>query len=160
MKDERASAVHSEPYILVPHTVTDLDDFVANPDSYLVSMYDEPERAASLWRERLKRNPYGSEGYLWLNYRGRDLLTPDMWDEVTGIWYALIDLVEAFVQNGSAETFFPGQPLRLRLYRSGKSVLFSVEDQTTRADPAEFMAGLLAEAARYFSWVEEHVGIT
>lgn len=70
----KEQAVHSEPYILVPHTVTDIEDFVANPENYLVSMFQEPERAAEMWRNRLKENPYGSEGFLSLSYYGIDLI--------------------------------------------------------------------------------------
>lgn len=159
MKELTEPAVQSEPFILLPHTVTDLDGFVANPDQYLVSMYEEPERAAALWRERLKKNPYGSDGYLSLSYFGHDLIPADLWDEVSGIWYALIDLVDEFIQKGSAEKLFPDQPVPLRLQTKGRTTLFSVNSQTSIVDPRDFIPGLLDEAVRYYSWVEQYLGL-
>lgn len=154
----KEQAVHSEPYILVPHTVTDLDDFVANPENYLVSMFKEPERAAEIWRNRLKENPYGSEGFLALSYYGIDLISGDLWDEVTGIWFELLELVEEFMEKGSAERLFPGQPVPLRLEVKGRSTLFGVNSQTNVVDPDDFIPGILDEAHRYYTWVEENIG--
>lgn len=154
----KEQAVHSEPYILVPQTVTDLDDFVANPENYLVSMFQEPERAAEIWRNRLKENPYGSEGFLSLSYYGIDLISGDLWDEVTGIWFELLELVEEFMEKGSAERLFPGQPVPLRLEVKGRSTLFTVNRQTNIVDPDDFIPGILDEAYRYYTWVEENIG--
>lgn len=113
MKELTDAAVQSEAFILLPHTVTDLDDVVENPGRYLISMFKEPERAAALWRERLKNNPYGSDGFLSLSYYGHDLISADLWDEVSGIWHALLELVEEFIQKGSAGRLFPDQPVPL-----------------------------------------------
>ncbi|QRQ78450.1 hypothetical protein [Glutamicibacter protophormiae] len=154
----KEQAVQSEPYILVQHTVTDLDDFVAHPENYLVSMFQEPGRAASIWRDRLKRNPYGSEGFLSLSYHGIELIPGELWDEVTGIWFELIELVEEYLHKGSAERLFPGQPVPLRLEVEERSTLFTVSQQKNRVDPSDFIPGILEEAHRYFTWVEENIG--
>lgn len=74
--------------------------------------FNAPERAADLWRERLKKNPYGSDGFLSLTYYGHDLISADLCDEVSGIWHALLELVEESIQEGSAERLFPDQPVR------------------------------------------------
>lgn len=151
-------AVRSEPFILIPHTVTDLDDFAAHPDKYLVSMFGEPERAADIWRNRLKKNPYGSEGLLTLTYHDVELIRADLWDEVTGIWSELVELVEVFMREGAANRLFPGQPTPLRLVTKGNSTLFTVGEHTFVVDPQDFIPGLLDEAHRYFAWVEKHIG--
>ncbi len=151
-------AVRSEPYILIPHTVTNLDDFVNNPDKYLVSMFGDPQRAAAMWRSRLNTNPYGSEGFLSLSYYGIELISADLWDEVTGIWFELIELIEEFMRKGSGERLFPGQPVPLRLVTKGRSTLFTVHQQTSLVDPHDFVPGMLSEAHRYYSWVEENIG--
>jgi len=158
MQEAQEQAVQSEAFILVPHTVTDLDDFAQHHDRYLVSMYAEPERAASIWRERLKKNPYGSEGFLALSYYGRDLVSADLWDEVSGIWFAIVELVEDFMRNGSSENLFPDQPVPLRLATKGRTTLFTVNNQSHVVDPADFIPGVLDEAARYYRWTEQHVG--
>ena len=68
VREESLPVVGSEAFILLPDTVQDLEDFVSHPERYLVSLDAEPQRAAALWRERLKRHPYGSEGLLRLTY--------------------------------------------------------------------------------------------
>ncbi|WP_157066415.1 hypothetical protein [Glutamicibacter mysorens] len=156
--DMTEQVVQSEPYILVPHTVTHLDDFVAHPENYLVSMFQEPERAAGIWQDRLNRNPYGSEGFLSLSYHGIELMPGELWDEVTGIWFELLELVEEYLQTGSAERLFPGQPVPLRLELKGRSTLFTVNAQKHRVDPSDFILGILDEAHRYFTWVQDNIG--
>lgn len=158
MSDDRLPAVESEPFILVPRTVENLDDFVSHPEQYLVSLYAEPQRAVHLWRDRLKDHPYGSEGLLRLSYYGRDLISPDLWDEVSGVWFALIDCVEAYLETGEGATSFPGQPVDIELHRAAAGAVFGVNGDRVLVDPAEFIPGLLDEATRYSQWVEEHIG--
>lgn len=158
MSEDRLPAVKSEPFILVPHTVEDLDDFVADPEQSLVSLYAEPQRAAQLWRERLKDHPYGSEGLLRLSYFGRGLIAPELWDEVSGVWFALVDCVEAYLETGEGLTSFSGQPVDVELRRTAAGAVFGVNGDRVLVDPAEFIPGVLDEAARYSRWVEEHIG--
>ena len=47
----------TESFLLIPHTVTDLADFCARPEHYLVSVDREGKRAAALWFDRATRNP-------------------------------------------------------------------------------------------------------
>ncbi|MGD6980672.1 hypothetical protein [Citricoccus sp. CH26A] len=158
MSENRPSALQSEAFILLPHTVQDLEDLVSHPERYLVSLDVEPQRAAALWRERLKRHPYGSEGLLRLTYRGRDLIGPALWDEVSGVWFALVDCVQAYLETGRGLTSFPGQPVDVELRRVAAGALFGVNGDRVLVDPTEFIPGLLDEAERYSRWVEEHIG--
>lgn len=49
------SSVQGEPLMLLPHSVTDLEGFVAPPDLHLVVLFKEPEQVAALLWERLKK---------------------------------------------------------------------------------------------------------
>jgi hypothetical protein len=118
MRGDRRPAVESEALILLPDTVEDVEDFVSQPERYLVSMYAEPRRATRVWRERRTRHPYGSEGLLRLSYCGGELISPDLWDEVSGVWFALIECVQAYVETGRGLTSFPGQPVDVELRRT------------------------------------------
>lgn len=153
-----AHAVTSNTYILLPHTVTDLDDFTENHSAYLVSVYDEPERAAATWRERLKRNPYGDEGFVALEHYGRDLISGELWDQVGGIWSNLVEAIEGFVDHGIGESTFPGQPAPIVLRQVAGSTLLTIGTDTSVIDPRTFFPGVLDEAERYLGWVTEHIG--
>lgn len=139
--EDTPKAVHSEAYILVPHTVEDLDDFVENPDKYLVDMYEAPERAADIWRNRLKRNPYGGEGLLQVAYYGIDLISASLWDNVASLWMDLVEVIDSFLQTGEGEGLFPGSPVPIHLRSKGRSTLFTVDEQTNVVDPKDFIPG-------------------
>ncbi|HRO29005.1 hypothetical protein [Citricoccus sp.] len=158
MSKNRLSALQSEAFILLPDTVQDLDNFVCHPERYLVSLYADPGRAAGLWRERLKRHPYGSEGLLRLSYRGRELIHPALWDEVSGVWFALIDCLQAYLETGRGLSSFPGQPVDVEMRRARAGAVFGVNGDRVLVDPTEFIPGLLDEAERYSRWVEDRIG--
>ncbi|MBP2400452.1 hypothetical protein JOF39_003533 [Glutamicibacter protophormiae] len=56
MQGPSGPAVQCEPFILIPHPVADLRDFVNNRDNHLRSKFGEPEREAEMWRHRPKCN--------------------------------------------------------------------------------------------------------
>lgn len=151
-------AIEAETLILVTRTVTDLDDFVARPENYLVSIDHEPNRAAQVWQERLKRGPYGSDGLVRLAYCGRDVFTADQWDDVDGIWQELVGLCRSFREAGEATALFPGQPLPMSFTRKGNVGVFTVGSNRVIVDPADFVRGVLTSAEHYFAWVEDEVG--
>lgn len=152
-------AIESETLILIPHTVKDLSDLVNYPEEYLVSIAEDPVRAAAQWHTRLDRNPYGSDGLVRLSHYGREVFTADQWDDVDGIWRELVCLCRDFLEYGSAEAFFPGQPLRMALDRKGKVAIMTVGADRFPVQPREFVTGVLDEAAGFFRWVEEQVGL-
>ncbi len=84
-------SVESETFVLTTHTVRNLEDLVAHPEEYLLSIRREPRRCADIWRDRATRNPCGGEGVVSLRYDGQQLIRPDLWDDTQGIWRALVD---------------------------------------------------------------------
>lgn len=152
-------AVASNTFLLIPQTVTDLDHFTGNRSEYLVSIYDEPERAASLWRERLKRNPYGDEGFVSIEHYGRELIAGDLWDQVSGIWNGFVGAIGQYLTTGEGEAWFAGQPVPIMLRRQRRTVLLTVHRDTCVVDPATFFPGVLNEADRFLRWVDEYIGV-
>lgn len=151
-------AVESETLILVPHTVTDLDDLVAYPEKYLISITKDPAGAAAQWHERLRRNPYGSDGLVRLSHYGTDVFTADMWDDVDGIWFGLVRLCRGFLDSGKAEASFYGQPLAMTLRRKGNIGILTVAEDRIPVQ-REFVPGVLDHAEAFFTWVENEVGL-
>lgn len=152
-------AVTSNSYLLMPDGVMDLDDFAENHESYLVSIYDEPERAVELWHQRYKRSQYPDEGFVSIEHYGRELVNGDLWDQVGTLWSAFVDVAEAFLDTGVGEGLFPDQPVPIVLRRRGSSTLMTIGPATTPVDEETFLPGLLDEAARYFRWVDTHIGV-
>ena len=152
-------SVVSETFLLTTHTVRDLDDLVAHPERYLLSIRHEPTRCADLWRDRTTRNPYGGEGLVSLRYDGQELIGPGLWDDTEGIWSALVEAVEGFAATGRGSAWFPGQPVPVRLERKGRDgAMLAIDEDRFFVDPQALVPGLLDEAERYFLWVQEYVG--
>ena len=150
--------LESATYILTTHTVEDLDDFVARPDHYLVSVEDDGARAAEVWRERTARNPYGGDGLVQLRYGGVDLIARDAWDDVDGIWMLLVEVARAVQERAEFDDSFPGTSLEVsvRPKRGGSTV--AIGEARTFVEPQHFVAPLLADARRFFEWVQTEVG--
>lgn len=151
-------ALVAESFLLVPHTVRDLADLVARPEHYLVSVERDGARAAALWFDRATRNPPGSDGLVQLDYHGRQLLPAGLWDEVTGIWLALLEVLEGFLAAGEGMATLSGQPVAFALKGAPRSATFTANGVSHRVDPAEVLPGVLAGAERYFSWVHHAIG--
>lgn len=156
--NDNQPVLRAETFVLLPHTVTDLDDFAAHHDRDLVSVDADPDGAARQWRERLARNPYGSDGFVALHYRGQELVAPDLWDDVHGTWYAVVEVVDAYLRTGAGLASFPGQPVDIELRGRGRGGVFRAGTRSTAVDPTELVPGLLDEAERFFTWVEQRVG--
>lgn len=156
---EHSKAVRCDTAILIPPTVEDLDGFVSAPERYLCRIGEEPVVAAQLWHERLKRNPYGGDGLVSVAYYGHDLINPALWDDVSGIWEALLECVEAY-RAGDKErvAVLSGQPVELTLRQVPAGALFTVDGVTTLVDPEVFIPGLLDGAAAFSRWVSEYLG--
>ncbi|GAA4380850.1 hypothetical protein [Paeniglutamicibacter cryotolerans] len=151
-------ALVAESFLLIPDTITDLADFTARPAHYLVGIDADPAAAAALWFARRERHPYGSEGLVRLRYHSLDLIPVDLWDDVTGIWLALLDAVEGYLRTGHGSGPLPEQPVELELQRLGRSARFTANGIRHVVDPDAVVPGILAEAHRYFSWVNDIIG--
>lgn len=151
-------ALVAESFLLIPDTVTDLADFTARPAHYLVGIEADPGAAAALWFSRRERHKYGSEGLVRLRYHSLDLIPGDLWDDVTGIWFALLDAVEGYLRTGHGSGTLPDQPVTLELQRLGRSARFSANGIRHVVDPADVIPGILDEARRYFTWVNDTIG--
>ncbi|MDF1488278.1 hypothetical protein [Tessaracoccus caeni] len=152
-------SVVSETFLLTTHTVRDLEDLVAHPEKYLLSIWRELRRCADIWRDRATRHPFGGEGVVSLRYDGRELIRPDLWDDTSGIWRALVDAVEGFLAAGVGSAWFPGQPVPVRLERKGRDgAMLTIGEDRFFVDPQALVPGVLDEAEQYFLWVQEYVG--
>ncbi|MDO5634395.1 MAG: hypothetical protein Q4G34_05950 [Micrococcus sp.] len=154
--------------LLIPHTVTDLEQFLTDPSGHLLSITADPDAAARLWHDRLRRNPYGGEGVVSVSYAGQALLGPEHLDHVSLTWDALVAAVEDFVaavsgaQGAGAasgtEAVDQDDPAAIAIERVPGGALFRADDRTVFVDPALLIPGLVDGAAAFTHWVHEHLG--
>ena len=146
-----------ETCLLLPHTVTNLAEFTAHPDRHLVSIEEDPGRAAKLWFERAAKNPYGGDGVVQIRYFGAHLVPPGAWDDTEAIWTALLDVLEGFCSTGAGYGLFCAE---VTLVGNPHAAEFSVGGVSNRIEPRVFIPAVLDGAKRYFHWVENMVGRT
>lgn len=132
---------------------------MARPDYYLVSVEEDPDAAAKLWHERLRRHPYGSDGLVQVSYRGQQMIQADAWDDVVGIWLILTRVADAVESRSELDDYFNGQPLPVRVQPKGRGASVTIGDVRTYVEANSFVAPLRAEAERFFSWMETSVGL-
>lgn len=142
-------------FLLIAHTVNDLAEFTAKPGEYLVSVDNEPERAAKVWFGRAARNPFGGDGIVQIQYFGAHLIPRGVWDDTVAIWFALLDALEGFLSTGTGHGSFSAG---IALVGSVHGASFSVNGISHRVDPRELIPVVLDGAQRYFSWIENAVG--
>lgn len=144
-----------QTFLLIPHTVTDLAEFTAKPADYLVSVENEPERAAKIWFDRAARNPFGGDGIVHIKYFGMKLIPLGIWDDTVAVWFALLDALEGFLSTGTGNGSFS---VEISLIGSIHGASFSVNGISHGVDPRELIPAVLDGAKRYFSWLENTVG--
>lgn len=144
-----------QTFLLIPHTVSDLAEFIAKPADYLVSVENEPERAAKIWFDRAARNPFGGDGIVHIKYFGMKLIPLGIWDDTVAVWFALLDALEGFLSTGTGNGSFS---VEISLIGSIHGASFSVNGISHGVDPRELIPAVLDGAKRYFSWLENTVG--
>lgn len=150
--------IDAETLILRTPTVTDPAALAARPDEHLVSIRDEPAAAADLWRDRVVRHGYGSDGLVRVTYQGQDLMTADMWDDVDGIWACLVYAADAVRKGTDWTGSFRAQPLDVSVTAKPHGATLTIGDVRTFVQADGFCPGLLAAAGDYYRWVDQVVG--
>jgi hypothetical protein len=102
-------------------------------------------------------------GAIYLKYGDEVIFDFKLWDYVDQLWAYIINLVEDFILKGSAETFFPDQPVKMVLkVMSDDYVLFILESSTkhTWAVPKQqFLSTLLDSSEYFFGKLTEYLGL-
>lgn len=150
---------------LLTRSVHDLEDFTHHHDEYLVDIFTQTHEAKESWLSQVADHGV-ADSFVQLSYHGRALFAPDLWDEVAGIWFILVDGIGEYLQlqaEGhrviSVERSFPDQPVPLRLERKSASTLITINKSRAKVEPSDFFPGVLGEANRFYQWVENNVGV-
>ncbi|RUT39512.1 hypothetical protein EJP82_25880 [Paenibacillus anaericanus] len=98
-------------------------------------------------------------GAITLTYCEQTLLDVTIWDLVDQLWAYILNVIESLLNTGEGETYFPDQPVKLRLKSvSGDLVLYEIEanDHIKVLLPKnEFIETLLEGADVFFRNMEE-----
>ena len=72
------------------------------------------------------------EGALELSINGVVLIDKTMWDYIDQLWAYIVNGVENILNDEPFETYFPDQPIKLKVIPSNENIIFSVECDTEK----------------------------
>ncbi|MGC6768017.1 hypothetical protein [Enterococcus sp. LJL51] len=138
-------------YLLDPKAVS-----FKNKKDYFISIGDQ----AKLLKIKTKVNTNTLEGAIILKYFDEELLSFEEWDLLDQLWCYLIDMVEGYLKEGQAETYFPDQPIRISFKKlPGKQLLFTKEgkEKSKWVLPEQLFLSVLLTAG--FTFFEEIMAV-
>lgn len=154
---QRTARLSSTTLILKGGPIFDPAKVAANPQYYLLDIFEHEAEAAALWQSRRRRDRDWSEGEIRLRYQGAELLPFGAVDHVLALWCYLLHVVEEFLDTGRGKTYYPDQPLPVVLETVKHKVFFSTDETRVMVEPVPFLDSLLDEAQRFFAWAERNL---
>ncbi|GFN34146.1 hypothetical protein [Paenibacillus xylaniclasticus] len=136
--------------------INDLSIIESNVEEYFVQIKNTRE---ILNLENLLDFEY-LNGAITLKYFEQSLLDITLWDLVDQLWAYILNVIENLLNTGEGETYFPDQPVKLRLKAiSGDKVLYEIKanDYYKVALPKnELIETLLDGADEFFKSMEAY----
>ncbi|MEW4060597.1 hypothetical protein Q0N99_15090 [Bacillus siamensis] len=119
-----------------------------NVDDYFVPL----SNIEGLKNIKPQLDSYYLSGAIILKYGEQDLLDVTMWDLVDQLWAYFLNLIEEAIETGKSETYFPDQPLLLKMKSiSNDMLLFEIDQkQKVLLPKLDFFESLLKNARSFF----------
>ncbi|ATO30151.1 hypothetical protein RA13_20915 [Bacillus atrophaeus] len=128
--------------------IKDFSVLKKNIDDYFVPLNNIGE----LKNMKSQLDPYYLSGAIILKYGEQDLLDVTMWDLVDQLWTYFLNLIEETIEKEESETYFPDQPLLLKIKSISNDMLLFEIDQKQRVllPKLDFFESLLKNAKSFF----------
>ncbi|MGQ8923979.1 hypothetical protein ACUUYQ_19385 [Bacillus halotolerans] len=128
--------------------INDLSILKNNIDDYFVPL----SNIEGLKNIKSQLDSYYLSGAIILKYGEQDLLDVTMWDLVDQLWAYFLNLIEEAIETGESETYFPDQPLLLKMKSiSNDMLLFQIgQQQKVLLPKLDFFESLLKNARSFF----------
>lgn len=145
-----------ESYLKRPSVkINDLLKINTNPEDYFIRIDDKD----SIQKIKDCVDINYLEGVLYLEYNDSVLIDFTYWDIIDQLWAYFLNLIEDYIQSEQAETYFPDQPIKLKLSKISKTlVLFSIESQDIihlTLPKQEFFKSILEAAEVFFATLQD-----
>lgn len=127
--------------------ITNLDEIKFNTEKYFVDINNSKRIVEFL---SILDFDY-LDGAILIRYNDEIIMDSTLWDLIDQLWSYILNLIQEFINTGEAETFFPDQPVKIKLKKITKStVLFSVYNNSWQFDTNSFIKSLLDGAEVFF----------
>ncbi|MEC1407771.1 hypothetical protein [Bacillus halotolerans] len=128
--------------------INDLSILKNNIDDYFIPL----SNIEGLKNIKPQLDSYYLSGAIILKYGEQDLLDVTMWDLVDQLWAYFLILIEEAIEKGKSETYFPDQPLLLKMKSiSNDMLLFEIDQkQKVLLPKLDFFEAILKNAKSFF----------
>lgn len=99
------------------------------------------------------------EGALELTINGVVLIDKTMWDYIDQLWAYIVNGVESILNDQPFETYFPDQPIKLKVLPSNEKIIFSVECDTEKKvviNRKYFIETMASSAIEFFDFLRKN----
>ncbi|CAD5609073.1 hypothetical protein [Escherichia coli] len=99
------------------------------------------------------------EGALELSINGVVLIDKTMWDYIDQLWAYIVNGVENILNDEPFETYFPDQPIKLKVIPSNENIIFSVECDTEKkvfVNRKYFIETMASSAIEFFDFLRKN----
>lgn len=98
------------------------------------------------------------EGALELTINGVALIDKNMWDYIDQLWFYISDGIGCLLDNQSFETYFPDQPIKMKMTPFRNNVIFSVtcnSEEKILINKADFISVMTENALDFFDFLRK-----
>lgn len=127
-------------------------------EEYLVSILSDPEKSKVAWKKQSQPVREMADGFVSIKLGEVELLPADLWTEISGFWWVIMQMVDGYLETGKANVTLTDQPFSLGLADEGKATFFEVNGIKHLVSPKSFLLGLLDGADDFYAWVLENIG--
>ena len=146
-------------YVLDPAGAADPDDPKSIPGALLLSIHDQPRKAAKAWK---RYAPDPGEGWVSITYKDKVLIPYDLWCDLHIFWDANIEVVTQFFESGHGSSFcttlFSSDPVTIELSQDSQAALYTILNAQTPVDPQILTSSVLHGALDFYNWRYDMVG--
>lgn len=131
--------------------IRNLNEVIENPNKYFVSIDNEIE--IKKYNQDLDLDYIN--GAITIEYYNKFIMDFGLWDLVDQLWSYFIQLVEDVIQTGYGITYFPDQPVKIKMQVVSKDLLLFTLDEgkiiRELLPMQEFLNALLKSAENFFN---------
>lgn len=107
------------------------------------------------WRGALANLNY-VEGAIVIRIGSRQLIGPELWDDVNHLWGFAVDALAEVSRGRDATMWWPDQPIGLLMAPIRDCIQLTIRGQSICVDKAEFIHAMASAAVEFFGFMETH----
>lgn len=142
----------------------DFFEFKSNPSKFTKEIFNDKTSFINYFRMNKKNLIYDGiltlDGGIKFTYNNKSLIDETYWDDLPTLWAYLLNVMEDYYSNGRGKTYFPTQPIEVRLESINNKLILLVIDGIKMKIDYTCIDILLNEAEMFFKLLVHDLNLT